>query len=169
MGTSAILPPAKRQFKQNSEEDRSADRRHRKTISRVMDAIVGSVKCFLGALFENPKKGEMSKPALLMRENTSRQEDRIQYDCYTSDPIDIATSVPRPKRRDVRNRNVKEEEVVEMEEEEDEEFSSTEQEEETEPSVGKRLRRNRTRRRSRQRENRVSRNNFEHFDVFFME
>merc|ERR1712107_57990 len=68
--TSAILPPAKRQFKQNSEEDRSTDRRHRKTISRVMDAIVGSVKCFLGALFENPKKGQMmSKPALLMREN----------------------------------------------------------------------------------------------------
>merc|ERR1711973_323044 len=123
MGTSAILPPAKRQFKQNSEEDRSADRRQRKTISRVMDAIVGSVKCFLGALFENPKKGEMSKPAPLMRENTSRQEDWIQYDCYTSDPIDIAASVTRPKRRDVRNRNVNEEEVVENEEEEeDEEF-----------------------------------------------
>merc|ERR1711973_749116 len=152
MGTSAILPPAKRQFKQNSEEDRSADRRQRKTISRVMDAIVGSVKCFLGALFENPKKGQMmSKPASLMRENTSRQEDWIQYDCYTSDPIDIATSVTRPKRRDVRNRNANEEEVVEMEleNEEDEEFSSTEQEEETEPSIGKRLRRNRTRRRSR--------------------
>ena len=61
-----------------------------------MDAIVGSVKCFLGALFENPKKGQMmSKPALLMRENTSRQEDWIQYDGYTSDPIDIATSVTR--------------------------------------------------------------------------
>ena len=53
----------------------------------------------------------------------------------------------RPKRRDVRNRNVNEEEVVEMEEEEEEEFSSTEQEEETEPNVGKRLRSNRTRRR----------------------
>ena len=60
-----------------------------------MDAIVGSVKCFLGALFENPKKGEMSKPAPLIRENTSRQEDWIQYDCYTSDPIDIAASVAR--------------------------------------------------------------------------
>merc|ERR1712029_574140 len=107
----------------------------------VMDAIVGSVKCFLGALFENPKKGQMmSKPALLMRENTSRQEDWIQYDCYTSNPIDIAASVIRPKRRDVRNRNVSE----------DEEFSSTEQEEEDEPSVGRRLRRIRTRRRSRQ-------------------
>merc|ERR1712004_793370 len=167
--TSAILPPAKRQFKQNSEEDwSSADRRHRKTISRVMDAIVGSVKCFLGALFENPKKGEMTKPALLLRENTSRQEDWIQYDGYTSDPIDIATSVTRPKRRDVRNRNVNKEEVVEMEEEEedDEEFSSTE---EDEPNVGKRLRRDRTRRRSRQRTNRASRNDFEHFDVFFME
>merc|ERR1712038_2205266 len=159
---------AKRQFKQNSEEDKSADRRQRKTISRVMDAIVGSVKCFLGALFENPKKGQlMSKPAPLMRENTSRQEDWIQYDCYTSDPIDIAASVTRPKRRDVRNRNVNEEEMVDMEkDEEDEEFSSTEQEEETEPMVGKRLRGNRTRRRSRQR---ASRNNFEHFDVFFME
>merc|ERR1711994_435723 len=132
MGTSAILPPAKRQFKQNSEEDWSADRRQRKTISRVMDAIVGSVKCFLGALFENPKKGEMTKPAPLIRENTSRQEDWIQYDCHTSDPIDIAASVARPKRRDLRNRNVNKEEVVEMEEnEEDEEFSSTEQEEET--------------------------------------
>merc|ERR1712038_32266 len=133
--TSAILPPAKRQFKQNSEEDKSADRRHRKTISRVMDAIVGSVKCFLGALFENPKKGEMTKPAPLIRENTSRQEDWIQYDCYTSDPIDIAASVARPKRRDVRNRNVNKEEMVEMEEEEEEEeeFSSTEQEED-EPS-----------------------------------
>merc|ERR1712107_885162 len=143
--TSAILPPAKRQFKQNSEEDRSADRQRRKTISRVMDAIVGSVKCFLGAIFENPKKGQVSKPAPLMRENTSRQEDWIQYDCYTSNPIDIATSVTRPKRRDVRNRNVNEDEVVEMEEEEeDEEFSSTEQEEEeTEPSLGRRLRRNR--------------------------
>ena len=52
---------------------------------------------------------------------------------------------------------------------EEEEFSSTEQEEETEPNVGKRLRSNRTRRRSRQRKNRASRNNFEHFDVFFME
>merc|ERR1712038_1231467 len=127
---------AKRQFKQNSEEDKSADRRQRKTISRVMDAIVGSVKCFLGALFENPKKGQMmSKPALLMRENTSRQEDWIQYDGYTSDPIDIATSVTRPKRRDVRNRNVNKEEALEMEEEEEEEeeFSSTEQEED-EPS-----------------------------------
>merc|ERR1712047_106410 len=167
MGTSAILPPAKRQFEQNSEEDKSADRRHRKTISRVMDAIVGSVKCFLGALFENPKKEQMSKAAPLMRENTSRQEDWIQYDCYTSDPIDIATSVTRPKRRDVRNRNVNEE-VVEMEEEEEEneEFSSTE---EDEPNVGKRLRRNRTGRRSRQRTNRASRNNFEHFGVFFME
>ena len=50
--------------------------------------------------------------------------------------------------------------------EEDEEFSSTE---EDEPNVGKRLRSNRTRRRSRQRKNRASRNNFEHFDVFFME
>ena len=61
-----------------------------------MDAIVGSVKCFLGALFENPKRGQMmSKPAPLLRENTSRQEDWIQYDCYTSDPIDIATSVTR--------------------------------------------------------------------------
>ena len=60
-----------------------------------MDAIVGSVKCFLGALFENPKKGQMPKPAPLMRENTSRQEDWIQYDCYTSDPIDIAASVAR--------------------------------------------------------------------------
>merc|ERR1711994_769936 len=100
-----------------------------------MDAIVGSVKCFLGVLFENPKKSQiMSKPALLMRENTSRQEDWIQYDCYTSNPIDIAASVTRPKRRDVRNRNVNEEEMVEMEMEEDEEFSSTEQEEE-EPSV----------------------------------
>merc|ERR1712211_5933 len=127
------------------------------------------VKCFLGALFENPKKGQMmSKPALLMRENTSRQEDWIQYDCYTSNPIDIATSVTRPKRRDVRNRNVNEDEVVELEEEEeDEEFSSTEQEEETEPSLGRRLGRIRTRRRSRQRTNRASRNNFEHFDVFF--
>merc|ERR1711963_825133 len=152
MGTSAILPPAKRQFKQTSEGDWSADRRRRKTISRVMDAIVGSVKCFLGALFENLKKGQMmSKPAPLLRENTSRQEDWIQYDCYTSNPIDIATSVTRPKRRDVRNRNVNEEEVVEMEEEE---FSSTEQEEETEPNVGKRLTRIRTRRRSRQRTNR---------------
>ena len=76
----------------------------------------------------------------------------------------------RPKRRDVRNRNVNEEEVVEREEEEEEEeFSSTEQEEETEPNFGKRLRRNRTRRRSRQRTNRASKNNFEHFDVFFME
>merc|ERR1712038_4668 len=159
---------AKRQFKQNSEEDKSADRRQRKTISRVMDAIVGSVKCFLGALFENPKKGQMmSKPALLMRENTSRQEDWIQYDGYTSDPIDIAASVARPKRRDVRNMNVNEEEALEMEdedEEEDEEFSSTE---EDEPNVGKRLRRNRTR--SKQRTNRASKNNFEHFDVFFME
>merc|ERR1711963_1155427 len=166
MGTSAILPPAKRQFKQTSEGDWSADRRRRKTISRVMDAIVGSVKCFLGALFENPKKGQMmSKPALLMRENTSRQEDWIQYDCYTSNPIDIAASVTRPKRRDVRNRNVNEEEVVQREEEEeDEEFSSTELEEETEPNVCKRLRR-----RSRKRTNRASRNNFEHFDVFFME
>merc|ERR1712029_388886 len=136
----------------------------------VMDAIVGSVKCFLGALFENPKRGQMmSKPASPMRENTFRQEDWIQYDGYTSDPIDIASSVTRPKRRDVRNRNVNEEEVVEREEEEEEEFSSTEQEEETEPNVGKRLRRNRTRRRSRQRTNRASRNNFEHFDVFFME
>merc|ERR1711994_107326 len=117
-----------------------------------MDAIVGSVKCFLGVLFENPKKSQiMSKPALLMRENTSRQEDWIQYDYYTSDPIDIAASVTRPKRRDVRNRNVNEEEVLETEEEE--EFSSTEQEEDAEPIVGMRLRRNRTRRRSRQRTN----------------
>merc|ERR1712004_166709 len=131
-----------------------------KTISRVMDAIVGSVKCFLGALFENPKKGQMSNPTPLIRENTSRQEDWIQYDCYTSDPIDIAASVTRPKRRDVRNRNANKEEVVEMEEEEeeDEEFSSTEQEEEDEPSLGRRLRGNRTRRRSRQRTNRASRN-----------
>merc|ERR1712039_770380 len=111
------------QAKQRRRLVRSADRRQRKTISRVMDAIVGSVKCFLGALFENPKKGEMTKAAPLIRENTSRQEDWIQYDCYTSDPIDIAASVARPKRRDVRNRNVNKEEEVEREEEEEEEFS----------------------------------------------
>merc|ERR1719220_2383915 len=102
-----------------------------------MDILVGSVKSFLGALFVNPAKRRRSRPVLMVVESWSRQEDWIQYDSDASLPIDIASSVMRPKRRDVRNRNLDEEEIerVQMEEEE-EEFSSTEQEDE--PPLGKR-------------------------------
>ena len=78
--------------------------------------------------------------------------------------------MPRPKRRDVRNRNLGLEEIERLQrEEEEEEFSSTEQEDE--PPLGKRQRRSRTRRRSRQRTIGLSKTNLveEDFDVFYME
>merc|ERR1711934_82728 len=106
-----------------------------------MDILVGSVKSFLGSLFENPAKRMRSRPVLMVVEGWARQEDWIQYDSDTSLPIDIASSVMRPKRRDVRNRILDEEEIerVSVEDEyEDEEFSSTE--EEDEPTLGKRQR-----------------------------
>ena len=60
-----------------------------------MDVLVGSVKSFLGALFENPAKRKRSRPVLMVVESWVRREDWIQYDCDASLPIDIATSVMR--------------------------------------------------------------------------
>ena len=72
-----------------------------------MDNLVGSVKSFLGSLFENPAKRKRSKPVVMVVESWVRgqedwiqekrtgQEDWIQYDSDASLPIDIATSVMR--------------------------------------------------------------------------
>ena len=61
-----------------------------------MDNLVGSVKSFLGSLFENPGKRKRSKPVVMVVESwVVRQEDWIQYDSDASLPIDIATSVMR--------------------------------------------------------------------------
>lgn len=110
-----------------------------------MEAIFGSVKMLFGSIFGSQQKTKRGG-SMHMVEDFMWVED-LQYDCETR-PIDIAVSVNRPRRRDVRSIGMDNEELERLQKEnEDEEFSSTE--EELEPSQRKRRKSHQRRRKSR--------------------